>query len=169
MDGRRVVVTGLGAVTSLGNDLASTWRGLVSGRSGIGPITLFDASGAGRGPRLTRRLSRTDVIGLTAAAEALADAGLDLDREDPSRIGVVLGAGVSGLLDSENYFRDLLARGARRARPTKVLNHPPDQTTDRIAERWGLLGPRSTITTACSSSGTSLGYAADLIRHGFCD
>jgi len=182
MDKRRVVVTGLGAVTSLGNDLASTWEGLVAGRCGIGPITLFDASGfrtqlaaeikelpSGFEPRLRRRLSRTDIIGLTAAAEALADAGLDLDREDPSRIGVVLGGGVSGLLDSENYFRDLLAKGPRHARPTKVLNHPPDQTTDRIAERWGLLGPRSTITTACSSSGTSLGYAADLIRHGFCD
>jgi 3-oxoacyl-[acyl-carrier-protein] synthase II len=182
MDERRVVVTGLGAVTSLGNDLASTWEGLVAGRCGIGPITLFDASAfrtklaaeikelpAGFDPALRRRLSRTDVIGLTAAAEAFADAGLDLDREDPSRIGVVLGAGVSGLLDSENYFRDLVVRGPRRARPTKVLNHPPDQTTDRIAERWGLLGPRSTITTACSSSATSLGYAADLIRHGFCD
>ena len=60
-------------------------------------------------------------------------------------------------------------RGLAGARPTRVLNHPPDQTTDRIAERWGLLGPRSTITTACSSSATSLGYAADLIRHGFCD
>jgi 3-oxoacyl-[acyl-carrier-protein] synthase II len=180
MDG--VVVTGLGAVTSLGNDLASTWEGLVSGRSGIGNITLFDASKfrthlaaeikelpSGFEPRLRRRLSRTDIIGLTAAAEALADAGLDLEREDPSRVGVVLGGGVSGLLDSENYFRDLLAKGPRHARPTKVLNHPPDQTTDRIAERWGLLGPRSTITTACSSSGTSLGYAADLIRHGFCD
>ncbi|MFI5120213.1 MAG: beta-ketoacyl-[acyl-carrier-protein] synthase family protein [Thermoanaerobaculia bacterium] len=182
MDSRRVVVTGLGAVTSLGNDLASTWEGLVAGRCGIGPITLFDASAfrtnlaaeikelpGGFDPVLRRRLSRTDVIGLTAAAEALADAGLDLDREDPSSIGVVLGGGVSGLLDSENYFRDLLARGPRHARPTRVLNHPPDQTTDRIAERWGLLGPRSTITTACSSSGTSLGYAADLIRHGFCD
>jgi 3-oxoacyl-[acyl-carrier-protein] synthase II len=182
MDGCRVVVAGLGAVTSLGNDLASTWEGLVSGRSGIGPITLFDASRfrthlaaeikelpSGFEPRLRRRLSRTDIIGLTAAAEALADAGLDFEREDPSRIGVVLGGGVSGLLDSENYFRDLLAKGPRHARPTKVLNHPPDQTTDRIAERWGLLGPRSTITTACSSSGTSLGYAADLIRHGFCD
>jgi 3-oxoacyl-[acyl-carrier-protein] synthase II len=182
MDERRVVVTGLGAVTSLGNDLASTWEGLVSGRSGIGPITLFDASRfrthlaaeikelpSGFEPRLRRRLSRTDIIGLTAAAEALADAGLDLGREDPSRVGVVLGGGVSGLLDSENYYRDLLAKGPRHARPTKVLNHPPDQTTDRIAERWGLLGPRSTITTACSSSGTSLGYAADLIRHGFCD
>ena len=182
MDTRRVVVTGLGAVTSLGNDLPSTWEGLVAGRCGIGPITLFDASAfrtklaaeikelpQGFDPALRRRLSRTDVIGLTAAAEALADAGLDLDREDLSLIGVVLGGGVSGLLDSENYFRDLLARGPRRARPTKVLNHPPDQTTDRIAERWGLLGPRSTITTACSSSATSLGYASDLIRHGFCD
>ncbi len=182
MDGRRVVVTGLGAVTSLGRDLASTWEGLVAGRSGIGPITLFDSSAfrthlaaeikelpGGIEPALRRRLSRTDVAGLGAAAEALLDSGLDLAREDLSRIGVVLGAGVSGLLDSENYLRDLLAKGPRGARPTRVLNHPPDQTTDRIAERWGFLGPRSSITTACSSSATSLGYAADLIRHGFCD
>ncbi len=182
MPERRVVVTGLGAVTSLGTDLASTWAGLVEGRCGIGPITLFDASAfrtnlaaeirelpGGIEPALRRRLSRTDVIGLAAAAEALADSGLDPAREDPTRIGVVLGAGVSGLLDSENYFRDLLAKGPKGARPTRVLNHPPDQTTDRVAERWGFLGPRSTITTACSSSATSLGYAADLIRHGYCD
>ena len=182
MDERTVVVTGLGAVTSLGNDLESTWRGLTEGKSGIGPITLFDPTGfrtglaaeirdlpTGLPASLTRRLSRTDIIGLTAAAEAFADSGLDLGRENPERIGVVLGGGVSGLLDSENYYRDLLARGPRHARPTRFLNHPPDQTTDRIAERWGLLGPRSTITTACSSSATSLGYAADLIRHGFCD
>jgi len=179
---RRVVVTGLGAVTSLGKDLASTWEGLAAGKSGIGPITLFDASAfrtqlaaeikelpGGIEPSLRRRLSRTDVAGLGAAAEALADSGLDLGREDLSRIGVVLGAGVSGLLDSENYLRALLAKGPRGARPTRVLNHPPDQTTDRIAERWGFLGPRSSITTACSSSATSLGYAADLIRHGYCD
>ena len=182
MDTRNVVVTGLGAVTSLGNDVRTTWEGLTEGRSGIGPITLFDASGFrtklaaeikelpdGFEPALRRRLSRTDVIGLTAAAEALADAGLDLSRENPERIGVVLGGGVSGLLDSENYFREVLAKGRDGARPTMALNHPPDQTTDRIAERWGFLGPRSTITTACSSSATSLGYAADLIRHGYCD
>ncbi|MEO6325053.1 MAG: beta-ketoacyl-[acyl-carrier-protein] synthase family protein [Thermoanaerobaculia bacterium] len=182
MEERTVVVTGLGAVTSLGNDLQSTWRSLTEGRSGIGPITLFDPTGfrtglaaeirelpTGLPAALTRRLSRTDIIGLTAAAEAFADSGLDLSRENPERIGVVLGGGVSGLLDSENYYRDLLARGPRGARPTRVLNHPPDQTTDRIAERWGLLGPRSTITTACSSSATSLGYAADLIRHNVCD
>ena len=183
MTDRRVVVTGLGAVSSLGNDAKTTWEGLVGGRSGIGPITLFDASAfrtklaaevkslpdPGVSPAVRRRLSRTDVIGLAAAAEALADSGLDLQRENPERIGVVLGAGVSGLLDSERYFRTLLAEGPRAARPTLVRNHPPDQTTDRIAERWGLLGPRSTITTACSSSATSLGYAADLIRYGLCD
>jgi len=182
MSERRVFVTGLGAVTSLGKDLTTTWEGLVAGRSGIGPITLFDSSAfrthlaaeikelpGGIEPSLMRRLSRTDVAGLGAAAEALADSGLDLSREDLSRIGVVLGAGVSGLLDSENYLHALLAKGPRGARPTRVLNHPPDQTTDRIAERWGFLGPRSSITTACSSSATSLGYAADLIRHGYCD
>src|ERR1035437_10699127 len=100
MDGRRVVVTGLGAVTSLGNDLASTWGGLVSGRSGIGPITLFDASGfrtqlaaevkelpAGLDPRLTRRLSRTDVIGLTAAGGGPTHRGVAPDPAEPSRIG----------------------------------------------------------------------------------
>ncbi|MBK9964487.1 MAG: beta-ketoacyl-[acyl-carrier-protein] synthase family protein [Holophagales bacterium] len=179
---RTVVVTGLGAVSSLGNDLASTWAGLVAGRSGIGPITLFDASGfrtklaaevrqmpdPGVSPRLLRRLSRTDVIGLTAAREALADSGLDLEREDLGRIGVVLGGGSPGL-DSENYFRDLLEKGPKGARPTRFLNHPPDQTTDRIAEIWGFLGPRATITTACSSSSTSLGYASDLIRAGLAD
>ena len=180
---RRAVVTGLGAVSSLGNDLRATWDGLVAGRSGIAPITLFDASlfrtklaaevkslpDPGVPASVRRRLSRTDVIGLAAAAEALADSGLDLSLESPERIGVVLGAGVSGLLDSESYFIALLAGGPRAARPTKALNHPPDQTTDRIAERWGLLGPRSTITTACSSSATSLGYAADLIRQGLAD
>ncbi len=180
--GRSVVVTGLGAVSSLGGDLRSTWDGLVAGRCGIGPITLFDASGFRTklaaevktmptiaSGRLRRRLSRTDVIGLAAAREALTDSGLALDQEDPTRIGVILGGGVSGLLDSENYYRDLLAKGPRRCRPTRALNHPPDQTTDRIAEMWGLLGPRGTITTACSSSATSLGYAADLIRYGFAD
>ena len=182
MQGRNVVVTGLGAVSSLGIDLRATWSSLVAGRCGIGPITLFDPTGFRTklaaevkelpvisSGRLRRRLSRTDVIGLAAAREALASSGLYLDREDPTRIGVVLGGGVSGLLDSENYYRDLLARGPRRCRPTRALNHPPDQTTDRIAELWGFLGPRGTITTACSSSATSLGYAADLIRHGFAD
>src|SRR5258706_6662103 len=121
MTERRVVVTGLGALPSVGRDLASSWEGLVEARCGMGPITLFDATGFrtslaaeikelpnGFDPRLRRRLSRTDVIGLTACEEALKDSGLDLESEDLNRIGVVLGGGVSGLLDSENYLRDLI-------------------------------------------------------------
>ncbi|MCC6128834.1 MAG: beta-ketoacyl-[acyl-carrier-protein] synthase family protein [Acidobacteria bacterium] len=182
MDHRSVVVTGLGAVSSLGQSLKETWDGLTAGRSGIAPITIFDASRfrtnlaaevkqmpSGFPPALTRRLSRSDLLGLAAAREALADSGLLLEREDPSRVGVVLGGGVSGLLDSENYFITLNSKGPRSARPSRVLNHPPDQTTDRIAEHWGLHGPRATIATACSSSATSLGYASDLIRHGLAD
>ncbi len=182
MTERSVVVTGLGAVTSVGASLAATWDGLTNARCGIGPITIFDATGFRTclaaevreiprvsGPFPLRRLSRTDKIGLAAAEEAISDSGLDLSREDPERIAVVLGSGVSGLLDSENYFRDLNSRGPRRARASRVLNHPPDQTTDRIAEKWNLNGFRSTIATACSSSATSLGYGADLIRHGFAD
>src|SRR5512140_3430798 len=109
MSVRRVAVTRLGAATSLGNDLASTWEGLVAGRSGIGPITLFDASGFRTKlaaeikdlpdgwipPRLRRRLSRSDVLGLTAAADALRQSGLRTDREDPTRIAVILGGGIS--------------------------------------------------------------------------
>jgi 3-oxoacyl-[acyl-carrier-protein] synthase II len=179
---RAAVVTGLGAVSSLGSNLEETWNGLTAGRCGIGPITLFDSTlfrthlaaeikalPSGFPPSLTRRLSRSDLIGLGAAREALADSGLDLEREDPSRIGVILGGGVSGLLDSENYFIELSKNGPSKARPSRVLNHPPDQTTDRIAEYWNLLGPRCTIATACSSSATSLGYASDLIRHGLAD
>ncbi len=183
MEGRRVVVTGLGAVSSLGGDVASTWEGLTEGRCGIGPITLFDVSrfrtkiaaeirslpDAGIPARQLRRFSRTDRIGLAAAAEALADAGIDPAREDPARIGVVLGGGISGLLGSEEYFLEVLEKGWRRARASRALNHPPDQTTDRIAERWGFLGPRATVTTACSSSATSLGWAADLVRLGLAD
>jgi tetratricopeptide (TPR) repeat protein len=147
------------------------------GPGGIGLITLFDASASARSrprsgarridPALRRRLE--DRRHHSRRQPRPRDSGLDLARENPERIGVVLGGGVSGLLDSENYFREVLAKGRDGARPTMALNHPPDQTTDRIAERWGILGPRSTITTACSSSATSLGYAADLIRHDLCD
>ena len=183
MADRRVVVTGLGAVTSLGKDLASTWEGLVAGRSGIGPITLFDASAfrtqlaaeikelpGGIEPSLRRRLSRTDIIGL--------DGGRRGARSTPAststaRIRLASGSCSVRACPASSTARITFAtsspRGPKGARPTRVLNHPPDQTTDRIAERWDLRGPRSTITTACSSSATSLGYAADLIRHGYCD
>ncbi len=178
---RRVVVTGIGAVTSIGTNVPDFWAGLLAGRCGIGPVTLFDASSyrtqtaaevteipdgfltaAGK-----RRLSRADRMGLAAATEAVAQSGLDFSREDPTRIGVVLGGGTSGLLDSEDFFWRHL--NGKPARPSRVLNHMPDAITDRVAQRFGLAGIKSTITTACSSSANALGYAHDAIAAGWAD
>src|SRR5262249_61679425 len=105
------------------------------------------------------RMSSADRMGIVAADEASAASGLDLSREPPSRVGVVLGGGTSGLIDSEAFF-ELYLRG-RKARPSKVLNHLPDSITDRVAQRFGFEGLKSTITTACSSSANALGYAFD--------
>ncbi len=178
---RRVVVTGLGAVTSIGTDADEFWSNLLSGVCGIRPVSLFDAR-----PYRTqtaaevasipdgfltdaekRRMSRADRMGLAAATEAIRMAGLSLAREDPTRIGVILGGGTSGLLDSEAFFDSYLH--GRRARPSRVLNHLPDAITDRIAQRFGLEGIKSTITTACSSSANAMGYAHDAIVAGLAD
>ncbi|MFY9551841.1 MAG: beta-ketoacyl-[acyl-carrier-protein] synthase family protein [Thermoanaerobaculia bacterium] len=178
---RRVLITGMGAVTSIGTSLSEFWKGLLAGACGIRPIALFDPSSyrtqtAGEvadipdaflTPGERRRMSRADRMGVAAAREAIEAAGLDLRREDPSRLGVILGGGTSGLIDSEAFF-ELYLRG-RKARPSKVLNHLPDSITDRIAQRFGLEGIKSTITTACSSSANAMGYAFDAIRAGLAD
>lgn len=178
---RRVVVTGIGAVTSIGGNAAEFWKSLLEGVCGIGPVSLFDASAyrtqtAAEVRRIPdgfltakekRRLSRADRMGLAAAAEAVAQSGLDLSREDPTRVGVILGGGTSGLLDSEDFFRRHLL--GEPARPSRVLNHMPDAITDRVAQYFGLEGIKSTITTACSSSANALGFAHDVIAAGWAD
>jgi 3-oxoacyl-[acyl-carrier-protein] synthase II len=178
---RRVVISGLGAVTSIGGTLADFWTNLLSGACGIRPFTLFDPASyrtqtAAQVEEIPdgfltaaerRRMSRADRMGVAAAREAIAAAGLDLAREDPTRIGVILGGGTSGLIDSEAFF-ELYLRG-RKARPSKVLNHLPDSITDRVAQRFGLEGIKSTITTACSSSANAMGYAFDAIAAGLAD
>jgi 3-oxoacyl-[acyl-carrier-protein] synthase II len=106
-------------------------------------------------------------MGLAAAQEALAQSGLDLAREDPTRVGIILGGGTSGLLDSEEVYEKWL--NGRRARPSRVLNHLPDAITDRIAQRFGFEGIKSTITTACSSAANAMGYAYDAIVGNLAD
>src|SRR5260221_8566207 len=134
---RRVAVTGIGAVTSIGSSVPEFWNNLLEGRCGIGPVTLFDAStyrtqtaaevreipDGSLTAAEKRRMSRADRMGLAAAAEAIAQSGLDLSREDRTRIGVILGGGTSGLLDSEEFFSRHLH--GRPARPSRVLNHMP--------------------------------------------
>jgi 3-oxoacyl-[acyl-carrier-protein] synthase II len=181
MSERRVVVTGVGAVTALGGDAGATWSAMLAGRCGIRTLTLFDPSlyrtqtaaqiddipDAFIDPSRRRRMSRADRIGIVAAREALAQAGIDPAREEATRIGVILGGGVSGLMDSEANYARLLA--GRPTRPSGFLNHQPDAITDRLSEYFGLRGIKSTITTACSSSAVSMGYAYDAIRRGLAD
>ena len=178
---RRVVVTGIGAVTSIGSNIPEFWEALLAGRCGIREFTLFDAAtyrtqtaaqireipDAFLTPSQKRRMSRADRMGLAAAREAVSAAGLDFSREDPTRVGVILGGGTSGLIDSEAFYERHLQ--GRKARPTMVLNHLPDAITDRVAQYFGLEGLKSTITTACSSSANAMGYAHDAIAAGLAD
>lgn len=179
-DSKRVAVTGLGIITAIGESLPAFEDALFGGKCGIGPVSLFDTAGfpcaaaaeirnpnlkASFGPRETKRISRCDLLGLIAAKEAVLASGLDLDRCDRTRAGVVIGGGAGGMLSWEK-FRRASWSGKRQPRPSLVLASSPCTLTDLLADRYGLHGFRSTICTACSSSATAIGYGLDLIRSG---
>ncbi len=176
---KRVVVTGLGVFCSTGKNVEEFFQSLREGRSGIGPITLFDPSkypskiGAevrDYSPeryfekKELKRLSRTDQMALIAAEEAVRSSKFETYK--PEEVGVSLGAGAGGMLEAEGYHREVLLKG--KSRPSLILPFIPSYTTTRIAERFGLSGPKMTMTTACSSSATAIGCGADLIRRGKC-
>ncbi len=179
---RRVVVTGLGAVSALGPDVRSLLRGVREGRCGIRPVTLFDTSpfrthtggeldgfdaAAHFTRRERRRMSRADMAGLVAAGEALDSARVGTSPlPDPDRVGVILGGGVGGLFDSEAYYRVVLGHGWKSVPATRALGHFPCATADRIAERYDFGGLRTTVVTACSSSTLAIGQAYDAVRTG---
>jgi 3-oxoacyl-[acyl-carrier-protein] synthase II len=182
---QRVVVTGLGIVTAIGHTPDTFASALFEGRCGIGPVDLFDttaypcrraaqvrydqlASCFGKNER--KRASRCDLLGMLAARQAWADAGLvDVapDVTPDERRGIVLGGGAGGMLSWEAYRR--ARRAGRRPLAGPLLSSPPCTLTDRLAKSYGLIGPRSTVTTACSSSSTAIGVAFDLIRRGEID
>jgi 3-oxoacyl-[acyl-carrier-protein] synthase II len=180
-NGRRVVVTGMGAVTAIGSRVEEFWKGLLAGACGIRRLTLFDPSAYRTqtaaevreipdgflDARERRRLSRSDRMGLAAAREAVESAGLDPAREDPTRIGVVLSGGTSGMFESEEFYARHLQ--GRRGRPTSLLSHMPDAITDNVARHFGFAGFRSTVTTACSSSANAIGFARDAVAAGLAD
>jgi 3-oxoacyl-[acyl-carrier-protein] synthase II len=183
MKPNEVIVTGIGVVCALGHNKQSFWKALLSGQSGIGTVDLFDASEYRSRiaaqvrnidlsvlPRVSpwRHLGRCDRLGLWAAAEAIQEAGL-LERSMPAqRIGIVLGAGAGGVLEAERYRRQLYD-GRRKPRPSLLLPFPACNLADLIGNTYGFGGLRSTIATACSSSATAIGYAAELIRSGTVD
>lgn len=177
------MVTGCGVVSALGDNAADTWEGLVTGRVGIGAITLFDTAHhrtrtaaqavepARADPLLgakdRRRASRGDRLGMLAAFEAVWDAGLEVARTDRRRAGVLLGGGGSGLLQAEDYVRD--SRAGRPVRPSMAYGYFPSVTTSRIATALGFTGAATTLINACSSSTIAIGLGAQAIAAGDLD
>ena len=177
MNSKRVAITGLGIFCSTGKNVEEFAQSLRKGRTGIGPITLFDTSkypckiGAEiRDYRSEeffkkkelKKLSRTDQFGLIAAEEAVKAS--EIHSYPSEEVGVCLGAGAGGMFEAETYHREILVKG--RSKPSLIWPFIPSYTTDRVAERFGFSGPKFTVTTACSSSATAIGYGADLIRSG---
>ena len=177
MKSKRVVITGIGVFCSIGKNVEEFRRSLKEGRTGIGPVTLFDTSkypskiGAEVrgyrpeeffGKKELRRVSRTDQFALIASEEAVKASGIDSYSSE--EVGVCLGAGAGGMFEAEIYHRETLLKG--KSRPSLLLPFIPSFTASRVAEHFGFSGPKFTVTTACSSSATSIGYGADLIRRG---
>jgi len=176
----RVAVTGLGIITSIGESIPEFRKGLLSGKCGIGPVSLFNTSGFPAtyaaqvkkaelngivNEREAKRMSRCDLLGLVAAGEAMTDTGLDSDKAGTRNIGVVLGGGAGGMLSWEHYRRSLWS-GEIRKRPSLLLPCACCSFTDLLANRYRLTGTRTTVATACSSSATAIGVAFDLIQTG---
>ncbi len=175
---KKIAITGLGVFCAAGKNAESFTASLLGGKCAIGPVDLFDVTefqgkiGAqvrDYNPldyfdrRSAGRLSRADQFGVAAAGEALADSGI---REvySPYDIGVCMGAGAAGMLQGETWFRETLAGGV--ARPSLLRGILPDRTTTAISEMFNLGGYQGTITTACSSSATAIGWGADLVATG---
>jgi 3-oxoacyl-[acyl-carrier-protein] synthase II len=184
MSRRRVVVTGLGLVSPVGIGVEASWQSLVAGRSGIGPITLFDAStyptriaGEVKGfepgdfmdKKEARRNDRFIQFALAAAEMAMKDSGLDLSREDLEQIGCIVGAGMGGLGTIEENRTLLTERGLKRISPffipSLIINLAPGQ----ISIRYGLKGPNFSTVSACATANHSIGDALLYIERGLAD
>ncbi len=181
---RRIAVTGAGAVTPLGLSAGATWEGMRDGRSGIGPVTLFDASGIasriagevkGFDPALWMELreakhcDRFTQLAIAAAKMAVADSGLDFASLDGNRAGVVVGSGIGGTGTWEAQHRTLLEKGPSRVSPFFIPMLISDIAAGRIAIEFGAKGPNMSIATACATSSHTIGEASEIIKRGDAD
>ena len=179
---RRVVVTGVGAVTPLGNDAQSTWEGAVEGRSGVDFITAFDTAEypvhiaaevkgfdtAGLASfKEMKRLDRCILFALSAAKEALGDAGIN--GYQPDRVGVVLGSGIGGFHELMHQNDVLRERGPGRVSPTFLPNILVDSACGQIAIALGIRGPNYAVVSACATGSHAIGEGAELVRRGDAD
>lgn len=180
-DQKRIAITGIGMICALGTQREAVWAHMLEGHCGIGPVTLFDTEGyrsrigaevdltevqARYTPYQRRRWSRSDLMGVVAATEALEDSGLLDSGIDRTRVGVMLGAGTGDLVRNESYYFTMRREGMDRARPTWIHNHFSSTPVDVVATHFGLEGMRSCLMAACSSSTIAIGQAVDAIRRG---
>ncbi len=183
---RRVVVTGIGVVSPLGCEVSEYWDNICAGKSGIGPVTRFDCSefkvrfggevrdfnAAEHMPidaKEVRRLDRFCQFALVCAHKAIQQAGLDFDKEDPYRCGVLVGSGIGGLEEIEQQHDVLYSRGPSRVSPLMIPKLIVNAAAGNISVRWGLRGPNSAVVTACASATNAIGDAFKLVQHGVAD
>ncbi len=184
MASRRVAITGLGAVTPIGNSVEEFWAGVCQGRSGVGPITRFDATGFAvrfaaevKDFDPLRWIEKKDVkkmdpfihYAIAAATEAVEDAGLDLAKEDPLRIGVVVGSGIGGMGTILEHYRVLLDKGPDRISPFFIPAVITNMASGQISIRYGAKGPNSSVVTACATGNHAIGDAFEIIQRGDAD
>ena len=180
----RVVVTGMGAMTPLGESPDEFWKNLVDGQSGVGPMTLCDPTGypcrisgevTGFDPGVyipekeARRMARFSQLAVAAGLQAAEDSGIDASREDPYRVGVILGNGNGGFPTLEENCRILADRGGMRMSPFFFPMILPNMAAAAVSRYLGAQGYNSTATTACAASNQAVGEAADVIRRGAAD
>ena len=180
----RVVITGIGAITPLGQTADTFWQNLVAGRSGIGPMTLCDPTDypcriAGEvtdfdpeqyiNAREARRMARFSQLAVAAGLSAVESAGLDISREDPFRVGVTLGNGNGGFPTLEENCRILADRGGMRMSPFFFPMILPNMAAANVSRFIGTRGYNSTATTACAASNQAMGEALEAIRRGAAD
>ncbi|EKF75203.1 3-oxoacyl-ACP synthase [Alcanivorax hongdengensis A-11-3] len=181
---RRVVVTGLGMLTPLGADTASSWEGIKAGKSGIGMIEHFDTEAfstkfAGLVPEFdvseylppkdARKMDIFVQYGLVAAIQAFRDSGLDMEREDPTRIGAAIGSGIGGLTNIEENHRKMLDAGPRKLSPFFVPGTIINMIAGNLAIMYGFKGPNFATVTACTTGTHNIGFAAQQIQLGQAD
>jgi len=181
---RRVVITGLGAVTPLANNVADTWNGIINGKSGISPIDSFDISsfattfgGVIRNFNIGDYIAEKDAkrmdgfvhYGIAAGCQAFEDSGIEVTDENSERIGVAVGAGIGGITGIEECYATYVAGGPRKISPFFVPGNIINMISGNLSIKYGLRGPNFAIVTACTTGTHNIGDAARLIKYGDAD
>jgi len=181
---RRVVITGLGVISPVENDVENFWQALLAGKSGIGPITTFDSSafdsqiaGEVKGfdplkymdSKEAKRMEKFAQFAVAASRQAVSDAKLDLSRENTERIGVLIGCGIGSLRIVEQEYKTYLEKGPSRITPFMVPLMIVNEAAGQVSILLGLKGPNSCVTTACASGSNAIGDAFRMIQYGDAD